>query len=248
VTDRNPEFGTSSSDIVKSSDWIMKKNDPILEKITLLKPEKVLDVGCGCGSFTSELSPYCKKITAIEPSPELIKRCKSENRKPNITYLCMDGRDLGFPDNSFDLVLERTTLHHIFEWEKALAEMIRVSAKYILIEEPLDDPRSEAKRNTIRAQNLYLEIEKEVGYSHYRYIPEKSFIDYFRKENIKTKSQIIRSDKPKEFDEYFSNFGDFAERSKRKKYWLERLDNLRKELGGKKLCEEDSIFIIGLKQ
>ena len=210
-------------------------------------PEKVLDVGCGCGSFTAQLSPHCRKITAIEFSPGLIQRCKNENQKPNITYLCMDGRNLGFPDNSFDLVLERTTLHHIFEWEKALNEMIRVSAKYILIQEPLDDPRSEAKRNTIRAQNLYLEIQKEVGYPHYRYIPEESLMGYFRKENIKIKSQVIRSDKPKEFDEYFSNFGDFAERSRRKKYWLERLDNLRKELEGKKLCEEDSIFIIGVK-
>ena len=68
-------------------------------------PEKVLDVGCGCGSFTAELSPHCKKITAIEFSPGLIKRCKDENQKPNITYLCMDGRNIGFPDNSFDLVI-----------------------------------------------------------------------------------------------------------------------------------------------
>ena len=44
----------------------------------------------------------------------------------------MDGRKLNFNDNTFDIVIERATLHHSHNWEKVLEEMIRVSSKYIV--------------------------------------------------------------------------------------------------------------------
>jgi SAM-dependent methyltransferase len=226
----------------------MEKNEKILERVSLLKPKNVLDVGCGCGGFTVKLSPYCGKITAIDFSQELIDRCKKENPGPNITYLCMDGRDIHYPDGSFDLVMERSFLHHILEWEKALDEMIRVSSKYILIEEPIDDPRSEEKRNAIYAQKLYLELQREVGYSHYQYIRIDSLIQYFKRRNIAIETEVIKSDEPIDFDDNFSSFGVFAEKSKRKEYWLKRLDSLKAELAGKKLCQEDCVFIQAIKK
>jgi ubiquinone/menaquinone biosynthesis C-methylase UbiE len=213
-----------------------------------LKPDSVLDVGCGCGSFTSQLSPYCDKITAIDHSQVLIDRCRRENGKPNIEYMCMDGRSLRFPNNGFDLVLERTTLHHVLEWQKVLDEMVRVSSKHILVEEPLDDPRSEEKKNTMRAQSLYLEIQREVGYSHYNYIPLGSLTGYFRERGVPVGMEIIKSDEPVDFDELFRSFEDFAEKSNRKQYWLDRLESLRQELRGKMLCEEDIVFISAVKR
>lgn len=226
----------------------MGKNEKIMERVPLLKPKHVLDVGCGCGSFSVKLSPCCGKITAIDFSQELINRCKKENPGPNITYLCMDGREIRFPDESFDLVLERSSLHHVLKWEKVLDEMIRVSSKYVLIEEPIDDPRSEEKRNTIYAQKLYLEVQKEVGYSHYKYIKLDSSIQYFKRRNIAIETQIIKSDEPIDFDDYFSSFGVFAEKSKRKEYWFNRLESLRAELTGKKLCQDDCVFIEAVKK
>jgi len=226
----------------------MKQRDPILEKVASLKPNNVLDVGCGCGSFTAELSPYCGKIKAIDFSKGLIDRCKKQSQKPNITYLCMDAREILFSDNSFDLVLERESLHHVSVWEKALDEMIRVSSEYVLIEEPIDDPRNEAKRNTIRAQQLFLEVQNEVGYAHHRHIPKESLTRYFKRRNIPIETRIIKSDLLLDFDECFSSFGFFAEKSRRKKYWTERLETLRKELGCKKLCEEDVFFICAFKR
>jgi SAM-dependent methyltransferase len=225
----------------------MEKINTILEKVALLKPDKVLDVGCGCGSFTVKLSPHCGEITAIDSSKALIDRCLMENQEPNITYMCMDGRDIRYPKNSFDLVLERATLHHIREWEKALEEMIRVSSKYILVEEPMDDPRSEEKRNTIRAQELMLELQREVGYPHFKYIPLDSLVGHLQIREVFFEKSVTRSDEPMDFDEYFSSFEDFAEKSSRKDYWFERLHRLRQKLDGKMLCKEDILFIIAVQ-
>jgi ubiquinone/menaquinone biosynthesis C-methylase UbiE len=38
-----------------------------------------------------------------------------------------DGTDLPFDDDSFDVVLSWIMLHHTLEWEKALAEAVRVT-------------------------------------------------------------------------------------------------------------------------
>jgi ubiquinone/menaquinone biosynthesis C-methylase UbiE len=226
----------------------MEQKDPVLERVISVKPDNVLDVGCGCGSSTAKLSPYCKKITAIDFSSELIDRCKRENQKPNIIYLCMDGRNIQYPDKSFDLVVEQYSLHHVLEWEKVLEEMIRVSSKHILIQEPIDDPRSEEKKNTIRAQELFLEVQQEVGYSHYSYLKLDSLIQYFERKKMSIENRIIKSDRLIDFGKYFDNFDVFAEKSKRKEYWLRRLDTLRKELEGKKLCDEDLVFIAAVKK
>jgi SAM-dependent methyltransferase len=225
----------------------MDSSDTILEKIALLKPSNVLEIGCGCGSFTSKLSPYCGKITAIDLSTELIDRCHRENPKPNIDYVCMDARDIDYPDASFDLVCERVSLHHILEWERVLSEMARLSSGYIWIEEPLDDPRNEAKRNTMRAQRFYLEIQNEVGYSHYPYMDLSLLLGYFRGKGLEFETKVTKSDQPVDFDQYFSAFGNFADKSKRSAYWYDRLDRLRREFKDKSLCEEDVVFISARK-
>jgi ubiquinone/menaquinone biosynthesis C-methylase UbiE len=225
----------------------MEKTDELLSKVSLLKACRILDVGCGCGEYTIKLSPFCRKLTAIDFSQALIERCRSESGKVNIEYVCMDGRDIRYPDNSFDVVLERDTLHHVLEWQRVLDEMIRVSAKHILVEEPLDDPRSEQKKNSMRAQEFFLELQNEVGFTHYKYIFLDSLTEYFRKKSIPIEVKIIKSDKPVDFDKFFSGFTDFAEKSKRKEYWYEKLENLRKELTGKTLAEEDVVFIEAVK-
>lgn len=222
---------------------MMEHKQPILEKLASLKPNSILDVGCGCGSFTVKLSPYCNRITAIDLSPALIERCKKENQKPNISYFCMDARDLKYLDNSFDLILERVALHHIFEWEKVLDEMMRVSSKYLLIEEQINQPRNQQKIDALQAQKVFLKLQNEVGHSHYEYLNQKALLAYFDKRNIPIEFEIIRSDEALDFDEHFSSFTAFAEKSERKDYWLEQFRLLKEEFKDKKLIESDSIFI-----
>jgi hypothetical protein len=97
------------------------------------------------------------------------------------------------------------------------------------------------------AQGLYLEVQREVGFSHYNYIPPDSLTGYFREKRIPIEMEIIRSDEPVDFDKFFGSFGDFAEKSNRNQYWLDRLESLRQKLRGKMLCEEDIVFISALK-
>lgn len=216
----------------------------ILEKIPELKPHKVLDLGCGCGSYTARLSSYCREITAVDCHPGLIERCRKEIVLSNVTFECMDGRSLAFADGSFDVVLERESLHHSLEWERILDEMLRVSSRLVLIEEPLDDIRTDEKKNTLHARELFLELQNEVRYPHYSHIPLQALTGYLTGRSTSFDVFIRKSDILLQFDEYFDSFSYFADRSARKEYWYGRLDALRKELCGRKLCEDDRVLIV----
>lgn len=216
----------------------------IIDKITELKPHVTLDVGCRDGGFTIKAAPHCGHITAIDVNPKSIEKAKSENPRPNINYLCMDGRRIGFVDHNFDLVYERVSLHHIEEWETALDEMIRVSSKYILIEEPLDDLRSPEKENAYRGQQLYLDIQREQGFSHFNYHSLDAFKDYFNKRKITIEYEITKRDELESFEEFFDQFGLFFEKSDRKEYWAERLNFFREEMSGQSFSKSDLLFII----
>jgi ubiquinone/menaquinone biosynthesis C-methylase UbiE len=215
----------------------------LLEKLQTIKPKRVLDIGCGCGEFTKEMAPYCKHITAIDSSERLIERCKKENNRPNIEYLCADGKDTGYPANSFDCVIERASLHHMADWDKAIDEMFRLSYKYVLIVEPLDDDRSIEKRNLNEAENLYLDVQHDAGFEHYNHIKKEDLLDYFISRGIKYECNVEKYDDIIEFDEYFSMYEYFANKTSKKDYWLNRLNEFKAKLNGGKLCANDVINV-----
>lgn len=216
----------------------------IIDRIAEIRPRVALDVGCRDGGYTIKIAPHCEHITAIDINPKAIDKAKSENPGANINYLCMDGRRIGFPDDNFDLVYERVSLHHIKEWETALDEMMRVSSRYILIEEPLDDWRSAEKENSYRGQQLYLEIQQEQGISHFNYLKLEDFIGYFERRKIKIEYEITKNNELESFDEFFDQFGLFVEKSDRKEYWNDRLNAFREEIAGQSFCKSDLLFIM----
>jgi len=215
----------------------------LLEKIKSIRPKKLLDIGCGCGEFTKEIARYCNHVTAVDVSEKLIERCISENKLPNIEYLCRDGRDTGLPDKSFDCVIEKDALHHMSGWERAIDEMFRLSTKYVLITEHLDDNRSIEKRNQYEAQNLFLELQHEAGYEHYNHIKKEILFEYFDSRGIKYECAIEKYDDIVEFNEYFSQYEYFADKTQRKDYWMNRLNEFKAKLNGGKFCAEDVINI-----
>ena len=219
----------------------------LLEKIRELSPKKALDVGCGCGSFTAQAAPSCGQLLAIDHSPGLIERCMREHPLPNVTYRCVDARRLKLPDKGFDLVYERDALHHIREWQQALDEMARVSSHYILVEEPVDDPRSLAKRNSIAAHHLFLELQEEAGYPHFPHLPPVDLEQRLHAMGLDFTIEHARADQPVGVEEYFEPFERFADVTSRKEYWMTRLFQFKRSVAGAGLVESDTLLIVAQK-
>jgi hypothetical protein len=159
----------------------------------------------------------------------------------------MDAVALGFARDSFPLVLERASLHHIAHWPEALAEMIRVFANRIFLEEPVDDLRSAAKQRTYEAQGLFLKLQAEVGFPHFRHLDRDALLSAVASRAVVVETYLETSDAPIAFDEFFESFGEFASQSDREGYWLERLQELRSRFGGAPLCEDDTLTIMAAK-
>ena len=90
----------------------------------------ILDVGCGTGKYAI----FSCKYFGIDSNEDYINYAKKYHQG---TFLKMDGTDLKFSDNTFDFVVNISTLHHVSDnvTKKMIVEMKRVCKKdgYIYI-------------------------------------------------------------------------------------------------------------------
>ncbi|HLE12978.1 MAG: hypothetical protein A2504_17810 [Bdellovibrionales bacterium RIFOXYD12_FULL_39_22] len=214
----------------------------ILNRIASIKPHHLLDVGCGCGNFTAQIAPYCKFITAIDTSDVWLKRAQNEQKLSNVKFEKMDAQDISFQGKTFDVVISRATLHHVNRWQQAIDHMLRVSKNRVLIEEPFDDLRSESRKNTYDVQQFFLELQNEIGYSHFNHIEPKLVSEYLKNKGVQFEMEIKKSDDQLDFNDHFGPFDSFVQKSSRKEEWIERYSRLKEKYAAKEFTAPDTIL------
>jgi SAM-dependent methyltransferase len=92
--------------------------------------ERILDVGCGDGAITDHLAQRWE-VTGIDRSPTALQHVRTE-------AILASATELPLADRSFDLVVSSEMLEHLptDEYRRAIAEMSRVSRRYLLISVP----------------------------------------------------------------------------------------------------------------
>lgn len=109
----------------------------------MIKPgDQILELGCGIGEFTQQFKNIKNQITAIEIAPEVLKQAAAEIKSTNIKFLVGDCYHLSFKDNSFDIIIGNSILHHL-DLSVVLPEIHRVlkdNAKIIFFEPNLVNP------------------------------------------------------------------------------------------------------------
>jgi SAM-dependent methyltransferase len=218
--------------------------ETLVNLLASLQPALTLDVGCGCGEFARSLAPRCDKLVGIDVSASLGSRWRRPAAGGDIVFYRMDARRMGFPSATFPVVFERESLHHVADWEAVLDEMFRVSRTWVILEEPVDDPRSAVKRNTIEAQDLFLELQHEVGFSHFRHLDPAVLLSAVARRGTVRRSEIHRTDDLVPAEEYFAGFSRFAGQSRRPQYWESRLQSFLGEVEDGVLCQSDSLVVL----
>ena len=90
----------------------------------------VLDVGCGTGRFTLQLSTIKRALfCGLEPSTEMLRQAVAKDKSRTILWIRGDGQQPPFRDSVFDCVYMTMVLHHIDNKEKALGEIYRIVKK-----------------------------------------------------------------------------------------------------------------------
>ena len=89
----------------------------------------VLEIGVGSGSVAQRLLANAPELswTAIDIDPHMTHAAAARLAGfPNAAVKTADATRLPFSDGSFDSVVSCLMLHHIIDWESAIAEVARV--------------------------------------------------------------------------------------------------------------------------
>jgi ubiquinone/menaquinone biosynthesis C-methylase UbiE len=83
---------------------------------------RVLDVGCGSGPLSLELSRHFRHVVALDLSEPMLAIARKQRGAPNIDYRVCDAN--GFASAPvFDAIVSHTTLHHLPDIPATLANM-----------------------------------------------------------------------------------------------------------------------------
>ena len=96
--------------------------------------ERVLDLGCGWGTFCWALGPRVAEIVGVDFSQKSIQLCENRLARSaidGVSFLCADARDTGLEADSFDLVIGADLVEHLYpeDSEAVVAEAFRVLKK-----------------------------------------------------------------------------------------------------------------------
>jgi ubiquinone/menaquinone biosynthesis C-methylase UbiE len=109
-----------------------------LEHVKALKPEALIDIGCGAGHFMSLLNREKIKVPmmwGIDLNPNV-----RDLVLPNCTFAQLDLLHTEFPDHTFDVAVCLDTLEHVEALRDALTEIRRIirPCGYLITSEPVE--------------------------------------------------------------------------------------------------------------
>ena len=88
-----------------------------------------IDIGCGSGAFTAQVTELCfpNHLLGIDPSEAQIEFARNRSIKHPVTFQTGDAMSLQCVDNSMDIATMALVLFFVPDPEKTLAEMKRVA-------------------------------------------------------------------------------------------------------------------------
>lgn len=101
----------------------------------LTPPGRVLDLGCGLATETSYLARLGFTTWGVDLSAAALRRANV--RDPTVGLVRADVRDLPFPDQCFDVLLDRGTFHYLDIRDRAIyaketSRVLRAGGRFLL--------------------------------------------------------------------------------------------------------------------
>lgn len=90
-----------------------------------LSGDRLLDIGCGTGEYTTVLAKDFNEVAGIDIEPERLAVFEA-NKPSNVTVSAMSANTLNYDDHTFDVVTMIEVLEHLSDPVAALREVRRV--------------------------------------------------------------------------------------------------------------------------
>ena len=118
----NSWFSTPIGRLVKRFE-----SELLLEMLAPSKGERILDVGCGTGIFTSDVLSAGPHVVGLDVSKPMLQVAEKMAATSNFHAVVGDMLSLPFPDDYFDKVYSMTALEFVADGERAVSELERVA-------------------------------------------------------------------------------------------------------------------------
>ena len=97
--------------------------DLAMEALREAAPSRVLELGCGLGTFSERLNRDLEvEVMAVDLSPRMVELA----RERGVNAIVADAQDLPFEEGEFDCVVANWVIHHFPDPEAGLREISRV--------------------------------------------------------------------------------------------------------------------------
>ncbi len=101
----------------------------IVDHLDLQRHYEVLDVAAGTGHLGRAIAPHVKRVVALDLTPEMLREGSREAEKGGITNIVFVqglAEKVPYPNDSFDMVVSRFSIHHFEKPNIQIGEMLRV--------------------------------------------------------------------------------------------------------------------------
>lgn len=101
---------------------------PRLKSLSRGRSDDILEIGCGQGTGAGIIYDLFdpRSYVGIDLDPNMIRRAQKKGQNlPNARFLEGDVSKLAFEDDTFDVIVDFGIVHHVPDWQDALAEVHR---------------------------------------------------------------------------------------------------------------------------
>lgn len=104
--------------------WTRNFRKYIFRKINLFHKKSILEIGCGTGVVSAEISSHSKNtLTSVDKNFSALQFAKSKSKFPNASFINADCEHLPFPANSFSVIISHYFLLWVGNIENVISEI-----------------------------------------------------------------------------------------------------------------------------
>ena len=96
---------------------------------TVATPSRVLDLGCGTGHLLRTLAGRyhdAEQLVGIDAAPQMVRAASATTHDDRLTFAVGVAEQIGYPDDTFDLIVSTTSFDHWSDQRAGLSECARV--------------------------------------------------------------------------------------------------------------------------
>lgn len=179
------DIETSSDDYAgrfrgQIGEWFLEiQEKATIEKLAVLKPATILDVGGGHGQLTSALIDHDYRLTVLGSAEVCKARIQQFIDDQKCSFQVGNLLNIPFGDDQFDAVISYRLLPHVNRWQEFIMELTRVARRAVIVDYP-------EYRSFNAFSPLFFEMKKEIegNTRPYRIFREEEIFQVFKSQGF----------------------------------------------------------------